>query len=443
MKYEAREGNALFDNTQKQGQDTLHTRSNIRLNSVLTLVANAALALSNWSMFILIAKHYSSEALGSFVLALSIASTGLLLSSFKLRTLLIVDVEWKYSIESYAMSRVLANSVVTLLCVTVASLWFSEIPGGIFFSVLAYKLVDSASEFCHSYARRNDHFDYVTKVLVFKSVVSIITIALFSIFNFSLFILLLSWLCVAFVFALYDMLFIRKLLQHHSTDSFTWSRFMSRRAVDESFGIFSRHKTIAIGLVVSALFVYLPNFMLTKLDSLASAGIFASISYFLVAGGIVINSLSQAATPTLTRYIASHSYEAFSKLTLRLCFVGAGLGVIGVVISYFFGAFFLELFYTPEVAKYSTTLTLVMLAALIRYIYIFIGTSLSVLNQFSIQTNIYLVGLFTLFFAGLYLIPAYGLLGVGWSFVVATTVELILFIHASFKIFALPKRLAS
>lgn len=415
-------------------------KSSLRLNSVFTLTSNIVLAFSNWFILILIAKAYTAIDLGNFVLALSIASTGILLASFKLRTLLIVDINWDFGLESYAMSRLLANFAISILSIWFTLALFSELPIAVFICVLLYKWADSVSEFAHSYARRNNRFDYVTKVTILRSLLTIAAIATVAIMATSILNLLAVWALVAWVFAIRDIMFVRHLIRRHRTDSFKFKKLFSFSALSDSFEIFSKYKTIALSLVVSALFVSLPNFMLSKLDSVQMAGVFASISYFLVAGGIIINSLSQAATPTLTNFVADKAYHKFIHLTRKLCIAGVGLGVAGLLVSYFFGQFFLQLFYNEEVAKYFMTLNWVMLAALIRYVYIFLGTSFSALNQFNIQTKIYSAGLVTLAVCCFYLIPQMGIEGGGLSLVIATLVELTLYLIASARVFSIAKK---
>jgi O-antigen/teichoic acid export membrane protein len=91
------------------------------------------------------------------------------------------------------------------------------------------------------------------------------------------------------------------------------------------------------------------------------------------------------------------------------------------------GAFFLALFYTPQIAQYQDVLTVLMLAAAVRYIYIFLGTALASIQRFTIQTKIYAVGLSAMAVACYLLIPEHGLLGAAYAMLIATVVEFILF----------------
>ena len=158
-----------------------------------------------------------------------------------------------------------------------------------------------------------------------------------------------------------------------------------------------------------------------------SAGYFASISYFLVAGGIIVNSLSQVLTPKLAIYYQRREQKAFSRLLRQLCLIGLLLGLFGVGIAWILGGFFLELFYTPYIAKFHGVLTLLMLAAGVRYIYIFVGTALASIQSFAVQTKIYACGLSAMALSCYLLIPEYGLYGAAYAMFIATLLECLLF----------------
>jgi O-antigen/teichoic acid export membrane protein len=115
-------------------------------------------------------------------------------------------------------------------------------------------------------------------------------------------------------------------------------------------------------------------------------------------------------------------------LIKKLCLIGIIIGASGLVISVFSGKYFLTLFYTPDIAKFSETLNWVMAAAAVRYVYIFLGTSLAAAQQFHIQTKIYALGLLTMLCGGYLLIDANGLVGAGQAMFAATIVELMLFV---------------
>lgn len=396
-------------------------------NSLLTLIANILLASSNWLLLVIIAKQFNELSLGSFVLALSICSPAFLFASFKVRTLLVVDLNWRFTLTEYATARLLSNCVVTIGILGLVLVDVITLPAITVLTVLAYKWCDTWSEFCQSYMRRIHRFELSSGMLAARSVVTVlVVIAAITLNSFTW--ILFVWFFVAMIFALLDTLLIWRLAQSHEESPLLLRSIIKIPSVKRAFSLYREYITVAAALAISSLFVHLPNLLLGYQLDIASAGIFATISYFLVAGGILVNSVSQASTPRLASLLKGGEYDAFTMLVKQMCMLGLFIGGSGLLVSFFAGEYFLTLFYTPEIAKYSHTLNWVMTAAAVRYIYIFLGTSLAAVQQFHIQTKIYGVGLVTMLCSGYLLIDANGLVGAAQAMLVATIVELVLFI---------------
>jgi O-antigen/teichoic acid export membrane protein len=397
-------------------------------NTILTMIANILLAGSNWLLLIIIAKQFDVQTLGYFVLTLSICSPSFLFASFKIRTLLIVDSSWRYTLTEYATARLLSNCFITLCILTLVFTGIITIPLLTVVIVLVYKWCDTWSEFCQSYMRRLHKFKLSSGTLAARSVISVLSVLLAAIIFDSYNLLLFAWLIVAMSFSLFDTLLLWRLSRSHEVSTFYFSDLIKMESVNRAFSLYREYITVAIALAISSLFVHLPNVLLNYQMDVISAGIFATISYFLVAGGILVNSVSQASTPKLADLLKAGDDKGFMLLVKKMCLVGLIIGVTGLIVSVFTGKYFLTLFYTPEIAHFSETLNWVMAAAAIRYIYIFLGTSLGAAQQFHIQTKIYAFGLLTMLSSGYLLIDENGLVGAGQAMLAATTVELILFV---------------
>jgi O-antigen/teichoic acid export membrane protein len=397
-------------------------------NTILTMVANILLAGSNWLLLIIIAKQFDVQTLGYFVLTLSICSPTFLFASFKIRTLLIVDLNWRYTLTEYATARLLSNCFITLCILTLVFTGIITIPLMTVVIVLAYKWCDTWSEFCQSYMRRLHKFELSSGTLAARSVISFLFVLLAAIIFESFNLLLVTWLIVAMLFTFLDTFLLWRLSQFHEGSTFDFSALIKVQSVNRALSLYREYITVAVALAISSLFVHLPNILLGYQVDVISAGIFATISYFLVAGGILVNSVSQASTPRLADLLRTGDDKGFMLLVKKMCMVGILIGATGLIVSVFSGKYFLTLFYTPDIAQFSETLNWVMAAAAIRYIYIFLGTSLGAAQQFHIQTKIYALGLLTMLCSGYLLIDANGLVGAGQAMLAATIVELILFV---------------
>ena len=91
------------------------------------------------------------------------------------------------------------------------------------------------------------------------------------------------------------------------------------QSIKRAFTLYREYITVAVALAISSLFVHLPNILLGYQLDITSAGTFATISYFLVAGGILVNSVSQASTPKLANLLRTDDYSAFILLVKKMC----------------------------------------------------------------------------------------------------------------------------
>ncbi|MBT0587777.1 lipopolysaccharide biosynthesis protein [Alteromonas oceanisediminis] len=395
-------------------------------NSTYTLLANTALAASNWLVLVLITKYYLPAQLGSFVLALSIFSPAFLLASFKVRTLLIVDKQWAIPAESYAAARLLANICVTTLILAIIPFVFTELPIAVLALVALYKFGDAWSEFCHSYLRRADRFKIIAISTVLRATFTVLALITASTSDIDFYTVLVIWVSATCVFSAIDTMLFR----HHWSEpvEFSFHAIVSKTSMRNALAVYQRYYTVSIALLIGALFVHAPNYALAHFDSTSAAGIFATISYFLIAGGILINSLSQAATPHLVNSISQGNHGEFNRTIVKLCLLGIGLGLTGIFMAFLLGEWVLTLFYTPQIATYWPVLVWVMVAAAIRYVFIFLGTGLAALQRFAVQTRIAVAGFVCLVIALWLCVPLFGLFGAAYAMIIAALVECSLYL---------------
>jgi O-antigen/teichoic acid export membrane protein len=401
--------------------------SSVAKSSAYTLLANILLAASHWLLFVIIAKFYSGLELGQFVLALSFISPAFLFASFKLRTLIVVDRRWQFSLNEYFSARLLANTVMTLACLLFVMYQWPEIIQVVVI-VLFYRWCDSMSEFAHSYQRRLQYFNRIAVLMAGRSLMSMLVVTCVALEGGAFLNLLAAWALTAGVFCLFDLWLLYRSSHENETQGLFFAKFIRYGAFVRALALYKQYFTVACALVISSLFVYLPNFFLNQQMGVESAGYFATISYFLVAGGIVVNSVSQVITPKLAIYYQHREQNAFIRLVKQLCLIGLSLGLLGVGVAWLLGEFFLELFYTPFIAQFHEVLTVLMLAAGVRYIYIFVGTALASIQSFAVQTNIYAAGLSVLALCCYLLIPEFGLYGAAYAMLIATLTECLLFL---------------
>jgi O-antigen/teichoic acid export membrane protein len=408
--------------------------SSLTKNAVLTLFANLSFALTNWLLLVIIAKEYDPVFLGQFVLALSVISPIFLLFSLKLRTLLVVDLDGEYTSEQYLGTRLFTNTIGLLLALLIGVLFYQNIPLILFLLIALYKWFDGWSELFYAYYHRSGCFKTATISQCLRSLFSIMVIIIMAQTSLSALWMIVGWVLISGLFSIIDALFFAKIRFRLDSTATRWlALFNPFYWYKSPLLIAKKYYTLGLALVVGAMFVYIPNFVIEKYSGIAAAGQFAAVSYFLIAGGILIHSVSQASSPRLASLAKAGDWQSFTSLTTKMCLIGAAIGLSGIVVAIVFGEFFLRLFYNAEIAKLSTELIWVLIAAAIRYVYIFIGTAMNALKQFQVQTYIYTVGTLSVLISCLLLVPSQGTLGAAKAMVIATLFEGILFAYFFWK----------
>lgn len=397
-------------------------------NSIFTLVANLSLALSNWLLLVVITKYFTANTLGEVVLSLSVLSPLFLFSSFKLRTLLVVDLSNEFYVAQYFNTRLLANTLA-LACVPICWLFFlSDVAAMVVFLVALYKWLDAWCELSYSYLHRLQAFQTVAASQVLRSVSSIAALLLASVFFDSIVITLTCWVISVAVFSVIDVLRVAKYVRLNEEQEFSYLAIVkSFTMYCTSLTIFKKYYTVSLSLMMASLFVYIPNFVLKYHMGIEAAGNFAAVSYFLVAGSVLISSLSQAASPHLSKLVQQRAFNIYFRFAFKLCGIGFFIGAVGVAITLILGEWLLALVYNDQLATFNTELVWIMCAAMVRYSYIFLGTAMNSLKLFNYQTQISLVGTAIVLVFCILLIPELGTLGAAVAMFSATVIELVLY----------------
>ncbi|XQW85410.1 lipopolysaccharide biosynthesis protein [Thalassotalea piscium] len=401
-------------------------RSKVIRHTSLTTIANLAHAASQWLLLVIIVKQFDELILGSLVLTLSVVSPIFLLFSFKLRSLIVTDFHNKHTFEQYVNARIFAQLFIVLLLCVIAPSLLPNVPLVIIISVITFKVFDGISELCYSYLHKKQEFSRAALSQTLRSACTILALIVSTSLSQDISFTFSVWSAVTCLFALIDLAIVAGVIKNSEQRRFALQRiFFSLQTIQISLSLYKKYWPIGISIAFGAMFVYIPNYILESYHGTKAVGQFAAISYFLVAGGILINSLSQAATPKLSTAFNLGQHQVFIRGLLKLMLFGILIGVIGLIIASTMGTWLLSLIYNDSIAQLTTELQLIIFASLIRYSYIFLGAGLNVLHCFNQQTIVYGIGTAGLTCACLLLVPTYGTLGASIAMVIACTLELL------------------
>ncbi|MDN4502877.1 hypothetical protein QX776_10715 [Alteromonadaceae bacterium BrNp21-10] len=405
-------------------------------NSLFTLIANLSLALSNWLLLVIITKYFSANLLGEVVLALSILSPLFLFSSTKLRTLLVVDLDNEFPVKQYFNARFMANGLALLLVPLLWWCFLTDVSAVIVAMIALYKWCDAWCELSYSYLHRIQQFKLVAKTQTLRSLLSIVALLVSAILFEDIVITLFCWLLVALVFAVLDIQRVRTRVIGELQQDFNLRGLICDNGLyRQSLVLIRRYFTVSIGLVMVSLFVYIPNYALKAYVSVEAAGQFAAISYFLVAGSILISSLAQVLSPQFSLLVKAQDVAGYFSLLAKACVIGLVIGGLGLLVTYFIGGWVLAIVYTSVFSEFHEVFVWVMAAAMVRYSYLFMGTAMNSLKLYHLQTQIYFVGTVTVLLMCLLWVPQQGLLGAAKAMFMATCVEFSLYWLRLFQLY--------
>jgi O-antigen/teichoic acid export membrane protein len=400
-----------------------------KLNTIkdagLTTVANIAHAAAQWLLLIIIVKQFDDLILGQLVLTLSIISPIFLLFSFKLRTLVVTDYHNERHFEQYLHARFFAQTIAIIFLVIISPWLLSNVYASIIISVIIFKVGDGSSELCYSYFHKQQKFKRAALSQTTRSFFTITMLLCASLFTQDIHITFFTWALTTIFFSLIDLFTVKNVIaEQEKRPIHLWATCKDMGALVKSLTIYKKYWPISVSILFSAMFVYIPNYTLEYFIGTESVGHFAAISYFLVAGGIIIHSLSQAVTPKLSHLYHQKKYSAFIRTTQILMLAGASIGLIGLCFAHFIGEWLLRLIYNDAIALLTDELKLIIIASMIRYSYNFLGSALNALKCFNQQALVYGTGSLTLLISCILLVPSLGTIGAAISMIIACAVEM-------------------
>jgi len=399
-------------------------------NIGITSIANIIQALAQWVLLIITVKVFDEALLGQLVLTLSVTTPLFLFFSFKIRTLITTDYNNTLSIEQYLYSRAF-SFVFTILIMFLCSVTYLEhITLPLLIALTLFKLADGISELCYSYQHKHGQFDVAAKSQVTRSISAMLVLFSTAYFTRNEGISFAAWSLVYLLFVIWDLYKLKKTAYTFESRTITFSNLTPLTSASKNaIKLYQNYWPVGLSLLFGALFIYIPNYFIQFFYGEEQVGMFAAVSYFLIAGSVVITSMSQAMTPQLSVLFNQQEGKRFSSLVNKLVAAGALIGLLSVAFAQFFGEWLLNLVYSNAISQLSQELVLVLIASAIRFSYIFYGSALNAMHCYNKQSWVYGIGTLSLTVLCLYLIPNYGTLGAGYAMISACIIELFVMLY--------------
>lgn len=409
--------------TQASGSDARAGQKGIRsperslkANVAWTGAGNAVYALCQWGMVAVLARLGDAGLVGLYALGIAVATPVLMLAQLNLRSVLATDVQGRHRFGEYRDLRLLAllaamvaitglalaggdRTVILLTGVMLAVEWISDI----YFGLL----------------QQHEQMDRISVSMMLRGLLSLAALAAAMALTGSLSLGLVVVIAVRLaILGLYD---ATRAVRHLAPAGGDAPRWPVRRAALAD--IFRTAFPLGVVLMIGALTTNVPRYFIAHYLDASALGIFAALASLTNAGGMVMNSVGQAATPRLARLYAGGRLGEFQHLTLKLAAGGAALGLAGAGLSWLAGRWIAGALYGPEYAARTDVLIALSVALAAGFVAMVLGYAITAARRFKEQMPLQASALAACTGAAVWLVPAYGLLGAAAAWGAGQTVQ--------------------
>lgn len=398
----------------------------LRKNFTWTFIGNLVNAGSQWALIVILAKRTSPEIVGQFAYALALTTPIMLFASLKLRSAQATDQLHEYSFGEYWSLRLLTTifALVVIIALALANNSSQDV-SWVIILVGASKAIESLIDIIYGLFQQHERMDLVGRSLILRGLLTVIlagavltsTTSIVAVAS----CLLITW---SIVLLLCDIPNAKRILVLNE-DSFRcipkWSNpRLKKLAV----------LTLPLGasIAVGALYNNIPRYIIEHYLGSAALGIYSALAYFMLFGGMIFTALAQSIIPRLARYYAENENIRFRQLLHKLIGVGMTIGVFGIVVAFFFGDFFINLFYSSEYTKYSQILVLFMVANLIDFSFLAIASAINAMRLFRVQIVVSSLSALIMGPVCLFLVINVGLEGAAISMITVKSIEALMYV---------------
>lgn len=386
------------------------------------LSGNILFAFSQWLMLIMFSHFSNPVQLGYYSYALAITAPIFILSNLQLRPLLVADLnlEKKFSFSEYFSLR-----LMTVLFATIISLffidWENNLALTIVFMVILIKVSESVSDIIYAYYNANKKTKFISRSLTFKSVlVILLSFCVLYITHNIVYSLIATLIGYLFVLGFLD---IRKNINHLREINI----FDKKLKKIVKIGL-----PLGIAVMLVSLQTNIPRYFLEHYSNVELVGVYTILYYFIVIGGIVINSVCQYLSPNFSEFYRDLKIYELKRIIKYAFLTALFLGVSGLVLSIFLNNFIIKIIYGNDYLVYAYLLPYLMIAGIFTYLSVVNGYLLTSLRLLKIQMPIFLILVCLTVIYSYLLIPVYGLTGAIYTTILSAVSQ---FLISSFIIY--------
>ena len=393
----------------------------LRRNFSWTFAGNVLYAGSQWGFLILLAKLLEPAAVGEFAFALAVTAPIIIFANQGLTGLQATDAKCEFSFAQYFTCRALTTSAAFLVIVSVTLLFHWSL---VVVVVAAAKSAEAICDIRYGQYQRIDRMDRTAVSMMLRGTFSLLIAA----------VLLVAWRSViaaslGIVIANVAVLVAKdyrahlNALRHDPHAAFSRLKQIAKKKSELRLLLWQAFP-LGLAAMLSSATSSIPRYFVEHYAGTAMLGIFAALTYLLVAGRTLIVALAQACVARLSRLYIQGLRLAFARLVAYQMALGLILGGLGILVSIVAGKLVLTLLYRPEYARYARVLVIVMIAAALNYLAEFSNGGLLAVRSIRVQPAILAVCCVAILILSALLVPRFGIVGAAWAVAITGAIQL-------------------
>jgi O-antigen/teichoic acid export membrane protein len=371
----------------------------LKTSILVTLMANLALAFSQWLLIANLNHTGNLDAVGQYSYSLALAGVFLTIGQMGLRQFLMSKSATTEHLEQIFTTRLITSISAWGLLVIYASLLVGEIYFWMVLLLGLAKIAENLSDIAHGFYQRNFQISSIARSRIGRAFLTpTIFLAVFFTTNslqFACVALIVTWAMVFFIFD-------RRALQPHQCN-------LTRvNLVPE---ILRQAYPMGIASVLVILSVSIPLFTLAQFFEDLQVGQYASIFYFVTAGSLILQSALQVMSPIIVGHLNNNRFVNIRRIAIVCYLMALVFGATGVVLAEYSGEWVLVLVYGESFVGLGS---LLVTAALINLVIAFQsvgGVVLTAHGIFKFQMIVMAVSVMVSALSSYYLISTYGVAG--------------------------------
>lgn len=383
----------------------------LRSNFIWIFVGNVTFALTRWGLVVLLARFGGPATVGRYSLALAITAPVILLTNLGLRAVLSTDSRQDSPFRDYWALRLVTTGIAVVAVVALSPLVGSvKATAVVVILVGLTKSIEALSDILYGLFQQREQMNLIGISLITRGFLSLsalgIAIYLTRDLAVALVVMLLTYLVVL---AAFDYPKARYVVGHSIRPREAQGTALRQLAV----------LAAPLGAVslLGALYGSIPTIAIAARLDESRVGVFAAMLFLVRLGSVVATSIGSATVPRLAILFSQGKVAAFRHLLARLLLLVGALGISGIALSWRVGQRLLSIVYSAQFARDADVLVVLALAGALLFVFGILGTGLTSMRVFRIQTVVQTARVLLLVVGVLVITGTHGLYGVAWVLV--------------------------